>query len=303
MNHALEKEYCIAVAHKSFDKVDIAAESNEEKIYHKHSRRLLLPDQDYFDFFQFVSNTTSVRVKLISTDYFKTEGKISDDVAQKRCLFLQLSTPERFLEQACSEITSDRNNALKWCQMCLTHLIIKVAKNKGITHGHSPSKCVVSISNIGLALTQCECPADFEAIWDCMYGVFDSLTNWQLRLEEACLAHFGWKFDDNNVNNTFHSNSRVNCIHKLASLAINNIWRVVNGFATRKKLPTISIKRPNSAITAENRWKKRVKTEFNVCYVKPDNAVSNMNHYLEYDVYAELCFISSVLLIICCHNN
>jgi hypothetical protein len=89
----------------------------------------------------------------------------------------------------------------------------------------------------------------------------------------------------------------------LASLAINNIRRVVNGFATRKKLPTISIKRPNSAITAENRWKKRVKKEFNVCYVKPDNAVNNMNHYLDYDVYAELCFISSVLLHICCHNN
>ena len=173
-----------------------------------------------------------------------------------------------------NEITTDRDNAIKWCQQCLTHLVIKVAKNKGITHGHSPSKSVISLSNLGVALTECTCPADYEALWDCLYGVFDTIPNWKERLEEACLAQFGWKFDDTTG---FNSVSRTSCIQKCGSMAINNIRRVVNGFATRKKLPTISIKRPNSAITAENRWKKRVKKEFNQHYVKTDKVVSIIN--------------------------
>lgn len=276
-SHALEKEYCIAVAHKSFDKVDVTQETNDERIYHQQNRRLLLPENEVFDFFLFVTNTTSKRVKLISAEYFTPDGKIKEEIAHKRCMFLLLVTPARFVSQAIKELTDDRDNALKWCQLCLTHLIIKVAKTRGITHGHSPSKSVVSISNIGKALTECQCEADYEALWDCMYGLFDTIPTWKLRLEEACLAQFGWKIDDTDICTNAY---RVNCIHKLASLALNNIRRVVNGFAKRKKVPMISIKRPNSAITAENRWKKRVKKEFNTFFVIPGNSVSIMIWYI-----------------------
>ena len=269
-NHALEKEYCIAVAHKSIDLVDVAPLTNEEKIIQQHNRCLLLPDHEQFDFFKFVTNTSNMRVKLITKDHFLTEGVVSEETALQRCQYLSLSIPEKFVSQAKKELTKDRGDALLFCQLCLTTLIVQVAKNKGITHGDSPRKSVVSIGNIGVALTECREPIDFEALWDCMYGVFDSIPCWRSRLEDACLAQFGWKIEDQGVTSV----SRVSCIHKVSSLAVNHVRRVVNGYAIRKKLPTITIKRPNSEITAENRWKKRVKKEFNKYYVTSENNVS-----------------------------
>lgn len=272
VNHALEREYCIAVAHKSIDQVDVSSETNDQKKYHEMNRRLSLPEGEYFDFYQFVTNTTTMRYKLISADYCRTEGKIDEVQAHKRCVFLCLAAPERFVSHAINEISEDREKAIKWCEQCLTYLMVKVAQTKGITHGHSPSKKVTSLAHMGKALTECKCEHDFEALWDSVYGLFDIIPTWKDRLEEACLAQFGWKIDDTDIVCT--SLFTVNCIHKLASLALNNLRRVVNGFAKRKKTPTISIKRPNSAITAENRWKKQVKKEFNPFFVVRDNAVS-----------------------------
>jgi predicted Ser/Thr protein kinase len=60
----------------------------------------------------------------------------------------------------------------------------------------------------------------------------------------------------------------------------------VNGFAIRKKLPTITIKRPNSEITAENRWKKRVKKEYNAYYVK-DDGMGSLKKTNNFDVVVE----------------
>jgi hypothetical protein len=271
LNHGLEKEYCIAVAHKSLNLGDVVPLTKEDKIIQQHNRCLLLPDNEQFDFFKFVTNKSNVRVKkLISKDHFLTEGAISEETALQRCRYLSLSIPEKYVSLAKEELTTDRGNALSFCQLCLTSLIVQVAKNKGITYGDSPSKSVVSIGNIGIALTECRDPIDFEVLWDCMYGVFDSIPSWRSRLEDACLAQLGWKIDDQGV----ESVSRVSCIQKISSLAVNHVRRVVNGFAIRKKLPTTTIKRPHSEITAENRWKKRVKKEFKEYYVTSDNNVS-----------------------------
>ena len=271
-NQTSDKKYYVAVAHKSEIKVSIGIETEDEINYRLMNRRLILPEGDYIDFFQFVTNKPPTFLKLISSDYFKTEGTILDETALKRCSYLSLVNPEDYYSFAKKEILEDRDSALKWFTQCLTHLIVKVAQAKSITHGHSPSKNVLTITGIGKALLECSVSADFEAIWYCMYGVFDDIPTWKHHLEEACLVQFGWKVVD--LDNVSTNSFRVNCIHKLASLAINNLRRVVNGFATRKGTPTISIKRPNSIITAENRWKKRVKKVFNPFFVKSeDNAV------------------------------
>lgn len=271
-NQSFDRKYCVAVAHKTI-RVDTSSETNDEIKYRQMNRLLKLPEGETFDFFQLVTNTSTVRFKLISSEYFRTEGVISDDIALNRCEYLSLDMPENYYSFAKNEILEDRESALKWFTIQLTHLIVKVAQAKAITHGQSPAKRVVSITGIGKALTECEVEADFEAIWYCMYGLFDDIPTWKHRLEEACLAQFGWKVVDKDIVST--NSFRSNCIHKLASLAINNLRRVVNGFATRKGTPKISIKRPNSMITAENRWKKRVKKVFSPFFVKSDdNAVS-----------------------------
>jgi hypothetical protein len=250
-----ELDYYIAVAHYSVDNVQPTL-TNDEKADQRQKRQLLLPDREYIDFYTYVTTPPATKLKLISRDYFPTEGRITDELALKRCLALSLPEPERFVPIAKGEIVTDRDKALNWITVCLHHLIIRQAKYHGITYGSNPRKDIVTCSNLGVSLTECEAPCDFEAVWDCIYGVFDAIPNWRNHLEDALLAQFSWKFHD-----TTDTGGMVSCIHKLASFGLNVIRRLVNGFAQRKGKPTVGIKRPADVITAENRWQKRVKKE------------------------------------------
>jgi hypothetical protein len=251
----LQTEYYVAVAHHSVD-ADIL--TNDEKSEHLLRRRLLLSDGEYFDFFTFVHAKTTVgtKLKLIEPDHFHTEGKVNKHQALKRCLYLGLSNPERFVPIAQDEIHSDRLKATDWQKQCIQHLMVRVSNIYGITYGSTPRKRIHSCSNIGIALTECKDSPDFEALWEVLYGEFDRLSYWKFRLEEACLVQCDWKYDPALIRLT---GNQLGCVSRLVSSTLNGLRRTINGFATRKQLPTISIKRPRSMIDATTRWKKREK--------------------------------------------
>mgnify|MGYP006271347803 CR=1 FL=1 len=175
-----------------------------------------LPDDDLNSNQQQQQPPESTELRNISLGLNQFSTK-SVDREQALSLHGQLTNNERGatendIKQCCNILRAQKSAVISWARAKVGEKIIQFAQKHKIPHPTDNSSVITNIQQLEKAWYQNEGLA--EQVWMALFGEFDFLGNWEMKLESEFLQEFNWTYIGFTDKNGRHGRQK-GCVAKI----------------------------------------------------------------------------------------